>query len=160
MLRRPSRCRGRKNAQKRAGALVRVITHDRALCMRADVLRCGLLSDDGALYTMCVTELDRPRSCRFRHSRIMSARKGRMTRGAAAAPLVRVFAFCGTLCPAPVRRMRRPLPGAISGRAGGRTPLGTLPARTPCRAGSCNSRMTAGADPRPRALSSPRSCKP
>ena len=160
MLRRPSHCRGRKNAQKRAGALVRVITHDRALCMRADVLRCGLLSDDGALCTMCVTELERPRSCRFRHSRIMSAHKGRMTRGTAAAPLVRVFAFCGTLCPAPVRRMRRPLPGAISGRAGGQTPLGTLPARTPCRAGSCNSRRTAGADPRPRALSSPRSCKP
>ena len=65
---------------------MRVITRDRALCMRADVLRCGLLSDDGALYTMCVTELDRPRSCRFRHSRIMRAREtddeGRRSGGA------------------------------------------------------------------------------
>ncbi len=158
MLRRSSHYRGRKNAQKRAGALVRVITHDRALCMRADVLRCGLLPDDGALLTMCVTELERPRSCRFRHSRIMSARKERMTRGAAAAPLVRelvFFSFCGTLGFPACRTAF-----AISGRAGGRTPLGTLPARTPCRAGSCNSRMTAGADPHPRALSSPRSCTP
>lgn len=48
----------------------------------------------------------------------------------------------------------------IRGIGVGRTPLGTLPARTPCRAGSCNSRRTARADPRPQALSSPRSCKP
>ena len=68
---------------------------------------------------------------------------------------------CGLSCGAHFAR-RAPFCSApvIRGRVAGRTPLGTLPARTPCRAGSCNSRRTARADPHLPALSSPRSCKP